>query len=255
LLESELFGHKAGAFTGATQSRRGLFQEAHEGTLFLDEIGDLSLLLQAKLLRAIQEQRIKPVGENEEVPVDVRVVAATHRDLEAMVKTGLFREDLYYRLNVVSIRIPPLRERRDDIPILVEHFLMKYQATGRTAPRISDAAIELLRRYRWPGNVRELENAVERALLLCKDGLITPDLLPAGLDVEPVDSATDSAPEWVPLDDMIETYVARVIEHAGGNLSHAARILGVSRRTLQRMAERRRRTGEPGDNSSHSGTD
>jgi two-component system, NtrC family, response regulator AtoC len=239
LLESELFGHVLGAFTGATGTRRGLFEEAHQGTLFLDEIGDLSLPLQAKLLRVIQEQKIKRVGGNEEIDVDVRLVVATHRNLDQMVREGTFREDLYYRLNVVSLSLPPLRERREDIPVLVEHFLQKYELeTGQSVPRFADDALVRILHYDWPGNVRELENAIERAVLLSGRGTITPDVLPPRLLQGPMPEQAPGA--WVPLDTMIERYVEQVLEHTGGNRSRAAQILGISRRTLQRMAERKR---------------
>ena len=247
LLESELFGHVRGAFTGATASRRGLFEEAHQGTLFLDEIGDLSLALQAKLLRVLQEHKIKPVGGNEEIDVDVRLVAATHRDLDEMVRTEQFREDLYFRINVVSISLPPLRDRPEDIPILVEHFLHKYEhETGLHAPRCTPEALQLLVAYRWPGNVRELENVIERAMLLSPQGMITPESLPprfvTGGPGEPIRAERES--EFESLDDHIERYVMRVLEHTGGNRSRAAEILGISRRTLHRMAERKRSAEE-----------
>jgi DNA-binding NtrC family response regulator len=244
LLESELFGHVRGAFTGALTARRGLFDEAHHGTLFLDEIGDLSLPLQAKLLRVIQEHRIKPVGANEEHEVDVRLVCATHQNLEAMVQAGTLREDLYYRLNVVSISLPPLRERREDIPLLVRHFLRKQELeTGQLAPAVSQATGQMLAAYAWPGNVRELENVVERAVLLSTQGVITPDALPPRLH-GPQKEAAPPSPETGlrHLDSVIEDYVRRVLEHAGGNRTRAAQILGISRRTLHRMDERRRRS-------------
>jgi DNA-binding NtrC family response regulator len=241
LLESELFGHVRGAFTGATSTRRGLFDEAHGGTLFLDEIGDLSLPLQAKLLRVIQDSLIKPVGGNEEHKVDVRLVAATHRNLEEMKLSGRFREDLYYRLNVVSISLPPLRERPDDIEALVEHFLRKYgQETGRPVPQVSDEALQMLKTYGWPGNVRELENVVERAVLLSAHGSITPDTLPPRLhDASPLPEA-QVEPGFAPLETITERYVERVLDHTKGNRTRAAQILGISRRTLHRMARRRR---------------
>ncbi len=240
LLESELFGHLRGSFTGATTTRRGVFEEAHRGTLFLDEIGDLSMPLQAKLLRVIQEQRVKPVGGSEEIAVDVRIVGATHRDLEEMVRAGRFREDLYYRLNVVSIALPPLRERPGDIPVLIQHFLRKLeQETGRPVPRFAPETLELLAAYPWPGNVRELENVVERAVLLSNQSVIGPDALPARL-LDPV-AAEGALPTGLPaLEVMIERYVARVLEHTAGNQTRAAGILGISRRTLHRMAARRR---------------
>jgi two-component system response regulator AtoC len=244
LLESEMFGHVRGAFTGAMTARRGLFDEAHRGTLFLDEIGDLSLPLQAKLLRAIQEHRIKPVGGNEEHEVDVRLVGATHRNLDEMVQRGLFREDLYYRLNVVSISLPPLRERgAQDVEMLLEHFLREYeQETGKTSPRVSPEAFRLLKAYAWPGNVRELENVLERAVLMSTHGFITPEALPPRLHGVPQTPAAITLESgFPPLDAMIERYVERVLDHAKGNMTRAAQILGISRRTLHRMAERRRR--------------
>ena len=245
LLESEMFGHVRGAFTGAMTARRGLFDEAHRGTLFLDEIGDLSLPLQAKLLRVIQEHRLKPVGGNEEHEVDVRLVGATHRDLDEMVQRGLFREDLYYRMNVVSISLPPLRERgAQDVEMLVEHFLRGYeQETGKTSPRVSSEAFRLLKAYAWPGNVRELENVVERAVLMSTHGFITPEALPPrlhGTPQAPVALTPESG--FSPLNAVIERYVERVLDHAKGNRTRAAQILGISRRTLHRMAERRRRS-------------
>src|SRR5512145_2613524 len=179
VLESELFGHARGAFTGAQTARRGLFEEAAGGTLFLDEIGDVGPGLQARLLRALQEGTIRPVGANEPIPVDARVVAATNRDLEAAVKTGRFREDLFYRLNVVTLRIPPLRERREDVPVLAEHFAAKH-GRGEGAA-ISPEARELLQAYDWPGNVRELENVIARALALNPSGVIVPADLPERL--------------------------------------------------------------------------
>jgi len=255
LLESELFGHVRGAFTGATATRRGLFDEADGGTLFLDEIGDLSAALQAKLLRALQEQRIKPVGGNEEHPVDVRLVAATHRDLEAMVRAGRFREDLFYRLNVIAISLPPLRERREDIPVLVEHFLGRHERdTGLRAPALSSEALAALKAYDWPGNVRELENVLQRAVLLSTHGTIGPDALPPAI-VSGVRPQVSGAP-FAPLRDMVDAYVLQVLEHTRGNRSEAARILGISRRTLHRMQSRRRGAGGSGrDTSSHGGSD
>jgi two-component system, NtrC family, response regulator AtoC len=250
LLETELFGHVRGAFTGATSSRRGLFEEAHLGTLFLDEIGDLSMPLQAKLLRVIQEHRVKPVGGNEEMEVDVRIVAATHRDLEQMVKGGRFREDLYYRLNVVSIELPPLRDRTGDIPILVEHFLGKLaHDRGRPSPSFSPAALERLAQHTWPGNVRELENVVERAVLLSNQSVIGPEALPDPTALaESRASAEDEG--FVALDVMVRRYIERVLAHTGGNRTRAAEILGISRRTLHRMDARQRSEGSEGADDS-----
>ncbi len=241
VLESELFGHKRGAFTGATESREGVFRMAHLGTLFLDEIGDLSVGLQAKLLRAIQEQKVRPIGQNEEVDAKVRLVSATHRDIEAMVQAGTFREDLYFRLNVVTIALPPLRERREDIPILIDHFLRKYaQETGHPSPVLSAEAEGILISYDWPGNVRELENVIERAAQYATHGSIGVDCLPARM----VDEETRAGvPDpFLPLDAVIQRHVDNVLDHTGGNVSAAARILQISRRTLHRMAQRRRRS-------------
>jgi DNA-binding NtrC family response regulator len=246
LLESELFGHVRGAFTGATTSRRGLFEEAHLGTLFLDEIGDLSLPLQAKLLRVIQEHRVKPVGGNEEIEVDVRLVAATHRDLEKMVRDGTFREDLYFRINVVSIAIPALRDRTEDIPDLVEHFIRKHEReTGVASPRLAAGVIDLLKAYAWPGNVRELENVMERAILFSQQGAITPESLPARIiRSQPGPPPARDTGGFVALDEMVERYVREVLEFTRGNRTSAAQLLGISRRTLHRM-EARRRAGRP----------
>jgi two-component system response regulator HydG len=254
VVESELFGHRRGAFTDAREHRLGLFEQAQGGTLFLDEIGDLDPGTQVKLLRAIQERRIKPVGGNEEVEVDIRLVCATNRDLPKLVREGRFREDLYYRINVVQISLPPLRDRREDVPELAEYFLARFAArTARSAPRLTDEALEVLVRHPWPGNVRELENVMQRAVQFCTDGLVTRDLLMLG------DSASGAPDELVggtsrlfpTLRERIEEYVLEVIEYTGGNLTQASRILGVTRRTLQRMAARRRGSGDSGDSLSH----
>ena len=253
LLESELFGHVRGAFTGAVNARRGLFEEAHQGTLFLDEIGDLSSPLQAKLLRVLQEHCIKPVGGNEEIAVDVRLVAATHQDLPALVRAGRFREDLYYRLNVVNIVLPPLRERRTDIELLIEHFLRRCGAEhGQVIKTFAPEAIRLMLAYSWPGNVRELANAVERATVLSTSTVITSESLPESLRAA-ASSGHGQTPSFLPLDDLVERYVAQVLEHTGGNHTQAALILGISRRTLHRMAARKRSTPEDehGDTMSH----
>jgi DNA-binding NtrC family response regulator len=237
LLESELFGHVRGAFTGATGARRGLFEEAHKGTLFLDEIGDLSPMLQAKLLRVIQERSFKPVGGNEEVKVDVRIVAATHRDLEDMVRKGTFREDLYFRVNVVSIVLPALRERVQDIPVLVEHFLRKVEQQARSpAPHFTAEALTVLAAYSWPGNVRELENVIERAVLLSRGGEITRDSLPPHV----LQGAPRPSSYFPTVDELVDRHVQQALHLAGGNRTEAARLLGISRRTLQRMEARKR---------------
>jgi len=236
VLESELFGHTRGAFTGAQAARRGLFEEAHHGTLFLDEIGDVGPNLQARLLRALQEGTIRRVGANDPISVDVRIVAATNRDMDAAVKQGTFRADLYYRLHVVSIRIPPLRERREDIPLLAEHFAQKHGRAEGSA--ISPEARELLVAYDWPGNVRELENAVARALALNPSGVVIPEDLPDAIRL----AQTEPAPVPLPppgdrptLAELERRYASQVLGQTGGNKTRAAEILGIDRKTLYRI--------------------
>ncbi len=236
VLESELFGHARGAFTGAQAARRGLFEEAQRGTLFLDEIGDIGQNLQARLLRALQEGTIRRVGTNEQVGVDVRVVAATNRDLDQAVRDGAFRSDLYYRLNVVTLRIPPLRERREDIPLLAEHFARKHARSG--AGTISPAARDLLAAYRWPGNVRELENVVARALALNPFGVVLPEDLPETVRAPspPEPPRAGLAVEGRPtLAELERRYAAQVLRETGGNKTRAAEVLGIDRKTLYRI--------------------
>jgi DNA-binding NtrC family response regulator len=239
LLEAELFGHAKGAFTGAVAARRGLFEEAAGGTLFLDEIGDVGAKMQAQLLRVLQEGEIRRVGASEAVKVDVRVVAATNRDLEREVAQGRFREDLYFRINVVTIRLPPLRERPNDIPLLVEHFLAKYAARERRGDAsIAAEAMAALQRYTWPGNVRELENVIERALALSKDGVILRSDLPpeiVGRAGSPMTGIIDDRPTLAELE---RRYIELILQEAGGNKKRAAEILGIDRRTLYRSLER-----------------
>jgi DNA-binding NtrC family response regulator len=239
LLESELFGHARGAFTGAVAAKRGLFESADGGTLFLDEIGDMGPKMQAQLLRTLQDGEVRPVGGAEAIRVDVRLVCATNRDLEADVKTGRFREDLYFRINVVTIRLPPLRERAEDIPILVNHFLAKIaRREGRGTAKVSREALEILRRHAWPGNVRELENAVERAVAVAKGGIVLPSDLPAevhGGSEAPPGSILDDRP---PLAELERRYIALVLAECGGNKKKAAEKLGIDRRTLYRALER-----------------
>jgi DNA-binding NtrC family response regulator len=232
LLESELFGHERGAFTGAERRRRGLFAEASGGTLFLDEIADMSLALQAKLLRALQDKTVRPVGGNEETRLDVRVISATNRDLASRVSGGTFREDLYYRLAVIPIRLPSLRERRDDIPLLAQHFLQRAAARlGKSALRFSDEAMDWLVKQPWPGNVRQLENVVERAATLTKEATITPADLTTDFSV-PGATGDHVRPT---LGEIEKQYIDRVLAETKGDKNAAARILGVSVRTLQRM--------------------
>ena len=264
LLESELFGHVKGAFTGAIERRPGLFLEASHGTVFLDEVGDMSHSMQAKLLRVLQEQEVKPVGGTETVKVDTRVVAATHRDLAGLTRTGRFREDLYYRLNVVSLEVPPLRERTEDVPLLAAHFLQHYSAqSNRPVQGFSREAMAALVVYDWPGNVRELENVVDRAVALATGSLVEETDLPDGLLAavrsgprrpgRPLAPALLGLPDRPPLEEVVRRYVLGVLAEVGGNKSEAARVLGVPRRSLYRMIGRFRGP-MPGRSASQFGT-
>jgi DNA-binding NtrC family response regulator len=243
ILEAELFGYEKGAFTGADARKVGLFEQASGSTLFLDEVGELKRDLQVKLLRVLQEREILRVGGTEPVPVDVRVVAATNRDLEREVKEGRFREDLFYRLNVIPLVLPPLRERRTDIPLLVDHFLAKHGEPGR--PRtLAPEALQAFVGYAWPGNVRELESVIERTLLLAEGDVVRLEDLP--LAVRSPSSARGAGPgleipdEGIDLDGVERDLILRAIEKSGGNVTRAARLLGLSRRTLQYRLERMR---------------
>ena len=236
LLESELFGYVRGAFTGAVGEKKGLFEEATGGTIFLDEIGDIGTPMQAKLLRVLQEYEIKRVGGHEWIKVDVRVVAATNRNLETLVQKGSFREDLFYRLKVVTITLPPLRDRREDIPLLAEHFLRRYaHRNNKTISRLSAEAMALLVDYPWPGNIRELEHCIERAVTLAGGTVLTPEDLAA--ELRPSFEATlhRGAPT---LEGVKRRYLAYVLGETGGNISRAASILGIDRRSLYRMLRR-----------------
>jgi two-component system response regulator PilR (NtrC family) len=245
LLESELFGHKKGAFTGATQDKKGLFAVADRGTLFLDEIGEISPQIQVKLLRAIQERAFKPLGGNEDVSADMRIIAATNKNLEEEVIAGRFREDLFYRLNVIEIRLPALRERKDDLRLLAQHFLEKYsRQMGKQITKISSYAIDLLQRYDFPGNVRELENLIERSVALSTTNIILPDSLALSMhkhrwkrgekrslqDLEDLDKGVE-------LDAIIEeieqAYLQKALECSGGNKSRAAELLGLTFRSFR----------------------
>lgn len=242
LLESELFGHAKGSFTGAVSDKRGMFEEASGGTIFLDEISETNLALQVKLLRFLQEGEIRGVGSARPKRVDVRVLAATNRELEREVKEGRFREDLYYRLSVVTIKVPPLRERRDDIPLLAAHALRRAQNAGARAMSISEEALSVLERNEWPGNVRELENAIEHAALYARGAMITPDDLPEKIHAHgrgvvrgKVESLFEDLP---PLDELERRYLIHVLQAVKGSRTRAAEVLGIDRRTLYRMAER-----------------
>jgi DNA-binding NtrC family response regulator len=241
LLESELFGHVRGAFTDARSARPGLFARASGGTLFLDEIGDLPLALQPKLLRALQERVIRPVGSDAEVPVDVRIIAATHRDLGEEVVAGRFREDLYYRVDVVRLEVPPLRARGGDVLLLAQHFLASVaRRSGRPVDAIDEGAARRLLAWPWPGNVRELQNVIERAVALARGAQVTVDELPARLrEAAPAQLADDGAPEdLLPLDEVERRHILRVLAAVEGNKRLAARILGLDRKTLYRKLER-----------------
>jgi two-component system nitrogen regulation response regulator GlnG len=254
LLESELFGHEKGAFTGADRRRIGKFEQANGGTLFLDEIGDMTPLTQTKILRVLQGQQFERVGGNEPIRADVRVIAATNRDLEKMVAEGTFRGDLYYRLNVYTIRIPPLRDRGEDLPLLVNHFVRRFgRDLGRDVREVSTEAMEILRRYPWPGNVRELQSVVKQALLETTGPVVLPEFLPAAVRKAEGGAAGEAVFDFGGLTAYVEDQLkggsaslyadyqrlidrhllALVLRHTGGNLSRAARSLGITRATLR----------------------
>jgi transcriptional regulator with PAS, ATPase and Fis domain len=239
LMESELFGHEKGSFTGALKAKAGLFHAANGGTIFLDEIGELPLEMQAKLLRVLQEKEVRPVGSNEKVPVDVRVIAATNRDLEAAYRAGTFRKDLYFRLNVVTVHLPALRERRSDIPQLVHCFLDRY-APGENI-QIAPAAMKSFLQYEWPGNVRELENCIARAIALGDHRTIDVNDLPPAIgtaDQTAGSGGDSSALSTTALADLERMTILRVFEQAGGDKLLAGRMLGISRATLYRKLKR-----------------
>jgi two-component system response regulator HydG len=242
LLESELFGHEKGAFTGADRRKEGRFRLAHGGSIFLDEVGEMSVAMQVKLLRVLQEKEIQRVGGEDVIKVDVRVMAATNRDLEAQIKAGRFREDLFYRLNVVTLAVPPLRQRQDDIPLLARHFLETFAEKNRKRIKgFTPQAMDRMVRYAWPGNVRALMNAVERGVILCRDEYIAEEDLPFSVKEMP-----DAAPEHkdpgpafdIPLDKVEKATILKTLASAGGNKSEAARRLGITRRTLYKKLKK-----------------
>jgi transcriptional regulator with PAS, ATPase and Fis domain len=245
LIESELFGYEKGAFTGALKTKQGLFQAANTGTIFLDEIGELPLDLQAKLLRALQEKEVRPVGSNDKVKVDVRVIAATNRDLEAAYRAGTFRKDLYFRLNVVTVHVPPLRERRSDMVALVRSFLARYAPEENVL--VTPAAMNCLFQYEWPGNVRELENCIERAIALGNHKTIDVQDLPASIraagspvpvPAEALAPDAGAGPGPTDLQDIERQTIQRVFQQVGGDKALAGKMLGISRATLYRKLKR-----------------
>jgi DNA-binding NtrC family response regulator len=242
LIESELFGHEKGSFTGAHTQKKGQFETADQGTLFLDEIGDLNISMQAKILRALQEREIMRVGGTRPIKVDVRVITATNRDLEAMVKDGRFREDLYYRLNIIPIVIPPLRNRRDDIPALVDFFIAKHVAGSHRPIRgLTPGARNLIMSYSWPGNVRQLESAIERAILLCEGNEIEVEDLPVEIRQEGTSAAAFNfklPPEGISFDEVERSLITQAMEQTNWNITRAAKLLGLSFRTLQYRLEK-----------------
>lgn len=243
LIESELFGHVKGAFSGATKDKRGLFMEANGGTLFLDEISELDLNLQVKINRALQEKEIRRVGDTTDIPVDARVIASTNRDLDAALEAGEFREDLYYRLNVFPLQLPPLKERMEDIPALVEHFLRQYTGDQAAGYEVESAVLELFASYPWPGNVRELQNAVERAVVLCEDRKIDRGLFPfleAALgEYAPEVAAVAALPYREAMDRLTvscqKQYLTEVLRRCGGNVTRAAEHAGIERESFHRL--------------------
>ncbi|MGI9146301.1 MAG: sigma-54-dependent transcriptional regulator [Chloroflexota bacterium] len=240
LMESELFGHEKGSFTGADRQRIGRFEMAHKGTIFLDEIGDMSLPLQAKLLRVLQEHEFERVGSSQSIKVDVRVIAATNKDLRAEVEANRFREDLYHRLAVITIHVPPLRERKDDIPLLVEHFLQKHRFSDASAPaRISEEALQRLLQYDWPGNVRELEHTVERAVVLSRGGVITAENLAMEVDREIwIMDLNQQLTNGTSIADLLAStesrYIQRALLRSDGNRHAAAKLLGIDIARLEK---------------------
>jgi transcriptional regulator with PAS, ATPase and Fis domain len=246
LIESEFFGHTGGAFTGAKGARPGLFEAADGGTIFLDEIGELPLMMQPKLLRVLQDGTVRRIGADRERSVKVRVVVATNRDLESEVRSGKFREDLYWRLNVIQLSLPPLRKRPFDIPLLIEHFIVRYaEASGAPPLEVSAEALAILTAYSWPGNVRELENVIERAVAMTSGATLTPDGLPERLrSGNHAASVLNQAREsQMTLRQLEQTYVAETLRRASGNKSRAAEMLGLDRKTLYRKLEECRDAG------------
>jgi DNA-binding NtrC family response regulator len=237
LLESELFGHVRGAFTGASYMKQGLFESANRGTVFLDEISETSPNMQTRLLRVLEQREVQRVGSMEKIPVDIRVIAATNRTLQDLVKAGQFREDLYYRLNVVAINVPPLRERMTDLPLLFDYFLKRHSKRMEKTIAVHAEVLDMLSEYDWPGNVRELENIIERAITLNTTGVLTPADFADHLRLAQRNSITFPR-ELLPLEEVEHQYILHVVQRCNSNMSRAADVLGIDRRTLYRMVER-----------------
>lgn len=235
LQESELFGHVRGSFTGAVRDKKGIFEEAHGGTVFLDEIADASLSTQAKLLRFLENGEIRRVGENKPIYVDARLIAATNKDLSKAVEQGTFREDLFYRINVIQIHLPPLRERKDDIPMLVEYFMLKYSLeNGKEISRISPEALSILMEYSWPGNVRELQNAIQHAVAFTRGNVLTPDSLPLHIRNVKGDILSEAKKSQMTLHELEKLYITQVLEDSSWNCEKAAKKLGIGKATIYR---------------------
>jgi two-component system response regulator HydG len=236
LLESELFGHEKGAFTGAVSRRKGRFELSHRGTIFLDEIAEMSLATQTKLLRVLQERSFEPLGSSRTIRVDIRVITATNRELAAQVREGRFREDLFYRLNVVPLTVPPLRERKEDIPLLANHFLALFrEKNSKPIKAISGKALDLLLRYEWPGNIRELENCIERAVIMARGEVVVPADLPPQIQMLSREEGPMEfvIPSGISLGEMERAVIVKTLAETGGNRTRTAEILGINRRTLQ----------------------
>jgi transcriptional regulator with PAS, ATPase and Fis domain len=246
LLETELFGHTKGAFTGAWTNKKGLFLEAEGGTCFLDEIGDITPSLQAKLLRVLQEHEVRPVGGSETIKIDVRILAATNKDLETLVKTGRFREDAFYRLHVVTINLPPLRDHPEDIPLLANHFIkIACLRAKKTVSGISKEAMEILTHYHWPGNIRQMENVIERAVTLTTNNVLMPSDISEDLSSKGAGHPPSSLDALSTLEEMKRRYVEQILNQTGGNQSKAAEVLGINRKTLYRLSKRQeQKSGE-----------
>ncbi len=238
LMSNELFGHEQGAFTGAEKVKKGLLECAEGGTVFFDEIGELSLAMQVKLLRVLQERTLMRVGGSEEIAIDIRVLAATNRNLKEATETGAFRKDLYYRLNVITIQVPSLVERRNDIPLLANHFLQKHAEPSRTPPQLSEMAAERLKQYEYPGNIRELENIIQRILITCREDIIEPHHIVDDVGPESAAGSSLQNQSWPTLEEHEKNYILEVLDEVEGKRSEAARILGIDRVSLWRKIKR-----------------